>query len=40
MIVLLVYNNRRVSISDEFAWENVLIFVEENKNYSNLNVLG
>lgn len=40
MIVLLVYNKRRVSISDEFAGGNVLIFVKKNKHYSNLYVLG
>jgi len=40
MIVLLVYNNRRVSISDEFAWGNRRIFVEIAKIIQNFNVLG
>lgn len=39
MIVLLVYNKIRVSISDEFAWGIVFLMGTTNT-IQNLNVLG
>jgi len=40
MLVLLVYNKTRVSISDEFAWGNRVIFVENSRNYSKIKCIG